>query len=374
MKNQMTINTPNRLSQFPSHPTCGACSLGPTRKTGLWHVPPTITRNHFVNKSLSCFAYNVAVGCEHGCRFCYVPDASTKKLARYLHPLGVEDPDAEWGDYVFVRPWNEEKFLMSLKSAEAIPIQTLNSDGNRAVIFCSTTDAYQIIHHPEAGRRRELQNQLRLNVRHALELILERSTLNVRILTRSPLAREDFDLYREFGPRLIFGMSIPTLRNDLARIYEPRAPAPTQRLATLKAAKEAGLNIYAAMAPTYPDCDENDLKETMAALASLDPLTIFHEPINIRAENVLRISEQAASLGVDLNTEVFATPEAWQEYAINSLRMAHGIARDLGVENRLHLWPDKSLGAQKVIARMTEPGVYQAWLHHWWNRISEWPR
>src|SRR3954468_12077363 len=29
--------------------------------------------NHFRFKSLSCWSYNIAVGCLHGCRFCYVP-------------------------------------------------------------------------------------------------------------------------------------------------------------------------------------------------------------------------------------------------------------------------------------------------------------
>ena len=38
-------------------------------------------------------------------------------------------------------------------------------------------------------------------VRRSLELIRDHSTLNVRILTRSPLARADFDLFKSFGTR-----------------------------------------------------------------------------------------------------------------------------------------------------------------------------
>lgn len=33
--------------------------------TQPWHRPATIERNHFKFKSLSCWAYNVAVGCGH---------------------------------------------------------------------------------------------------------------------------------------------------------------------------------------------------------------------------------------------------------------------------------------------------------------------
>src|SRR5947208_15859101 len=108
-------------------------------------------------------------------------------------------------------------------------------------------------------------------VRRSLEVIRDESTLNVRILTRSPLAKSDFDLFKTFGNRLLFGMSLPTLNNKLAKIYEPNAPAPTQRLETLKAAKQAGLNIYVAVAPTYPECDAADLEKTFEAIKELEP-------------------------------------------------------------------------------------------------------
>ena len=217
-------------------------SLEETR-VGLWSTPATIAVNNFVYKSLSNWAFNIAVGCSHACRFCYVPSAATIKQGAKLAEYGVEDPDAEWGDYVLLRPWDEQKFLSSLRSAEDTPRNRLKLDGNRAVIYCSTTDPYQVIRHPDTQRQRELAEHARFVVRRSLELIRDKSTLNVRILTRSPLARSDFDLFRSFGKRLVFGMSLPTLRNDLAKVYEPKAPAPSQRLATLHAAKEAGLTF-----------------------------------------------------------------------------------------------------------------------------------
>jgi DNA repair photolyase len=339
-----------------------------------WHVPAVIAENNFIYKSLSNWAFNVAVGCSHACRFCYVPSAATIKQGARLAEYGVKDPDAEWGDYLLLRPWDEQKFLASLRAAENTPRKQLKPDGNRAVIYCSTTDPYQVIRHPEPARQRELAEHARFLVRRSLELIRYESTLNVRILTRSPLARADFDLFRSFGKRLVFGMSLPTLRNDLAKIYEPKAPAPSQRLATLRAAKEAGLHVYVAMAPTYPECDEADFRATLTAVAELDPITIFHEPINIRAENVARIEDQAESLGVRLKTEVFATRESWQNYAVNALHTVSDIARELGIEKHLHLWPDKSLGSQSLADRMPNPKKYLKRLEHWWQRVSEWPK
>lgn len=358
-------------------------------RVGMWHAPAVIAPNNFVYKSLSNWAFNIAVGCSHACRFCYVLSAATIKQGPKLAEYGVKDPDAEWGNYVLLRPWDEGKFLASLRAAENTPRKQLKPDGNRAVIYCSTTDPYQVIRHPDPARQRELAEHARFLVRRALELIRDQSTLNVRILTRSPLARADFDLFKTFGKRLVFGMSLPTLRNDLAKVYEPKAPAPSQRLATLRAAKEAGLHVYVAIAPTYPECDEADLRATLQAVAELKPITIFHEPINIRAENVARIERHAAELGflpllgervgvrannTILRTEVFATRESWQNYAVNALHTVSRLAKELGIEKQLHLWPDKSLGNQTLIERMPNPAIYRKRLEHWWHLISNWPK
>lgn len=340
---------------------------------GYWPHPLTINPTNFKHKSLSSWAANISVGCAHGCRFCFVPSVSANKQAPLLRRFGVSDPDGEWGSYVLLRPWDEKQFLASLRRAELTPASQLNPDGNRAVIYCSTTDAYQVLVADDPKRTRELNRHLGAMVAQSLELIRDRSTLNVRILTRSPLARRDFHLMRSFGSRLVFGMSLPTLDDRLARIYEPHAPAPSQRLKTLRLAREAGLHVYVALAPTYPECDEADLRSTLEAVRDLDPITIFHEPINIRAENVARIEAQGASLGITLRTDVFASRQAWAHYALASLHTVERIAGEVGLADRLHLWPDQSLGSLSVMRSMADPEAHQAWLERCWSRISKWP-
>jgi len=340
---------------------------------GYWHQPAVITENHFKFKSLSSWSLNIAVGCSHGCRFCYVPSTSTNKLKPHLANHGVSDPDQEWGQYVLLRPWDEKKFILSLNKAENTPSIDLKPDGNRAVLLCSTTDPYQVLPHPDATVRKQLMKDASNLVSRALELILHESTLNVRILTRGPLAKRDFDLFRQFGDRLLFGMSLPTLDNRLAKIYEPGAPSPSQRLKTLQEAKAAGIPVFVAIAPTYPECDESDLEATLRAVKALDPVTIFHEPINIRAENVKRIAQHAASLGVALKAEVFATQRAWRSYALSALRSVESIAADLEIADRLHLWPDSTLGSMAAFKEVEDPTAHAAWLERCWSRVSEWP-
>jgi DNA repair photolyase len=359
-------------------PLPGTVNLPPehARQTTIadfWERPATIEVNNFNYKSLSNWSLNTCVGCFHGCRFCYVPSTSANKLAPKLGALGVHDPDEEWGLYAFIRKWDEKAFLSSLRKAEQTPVEALNPDGNRAVMLCSTTDAYQVIRHRDPEIRRRLQQAHRHIVRRSLELIRDQSSLNVRILTRGPLAKTDFDLMRSFGPRLLFGMSLPTLNDRLAKIYEPGAPSVSRRLETLRAAKEAGLNIFVAMAPTYPECDELDLRATLGAIKELEPATIFHEPINIRAENVARIATYAADLGIAINTGVFDTVESWEDYALGQLHAVERIATKFGLGEQLHLWPDKSFGTKRSLSRFQNPATHLVWLQKCWDRVSEWP-
>jgi len=371
----------------------------------------TIERNAFKYKSLSSWAFNIAVGCRHACRFCYVVDAQQTRpaangenngpLATALRHHGVVDPDLSWGDYVLLRPWDETNFLASLRRAEKLPHKRLNVDGNRAIILCSTTDPYQtLVIKGNPAKQNLLNRHARFLVRRALELILEHSTLNVRILTRSPLASADFDLYKKFGNRLLFGMSLPTLRQDLLDIYEPHAPSAIARLKTLKIAAEAKIPLFVAVAPTYPDLDEKDIRDVLKAIKPLKPRTVFHEPINIRAENVQRIEEHAKKLGVSVKTDVFDNGATWRHYAIEQLRTVQRIATELGLEGCLHLWPDKKLIAKAVFLKAKDEAFRKAnpklhenshqklerrkkdnadyefflqWLSHWHKRISEWP-
>ncbi|HEY3899573.1 MAG TPA: radical SAM protein [Chthoniobacter sp.] len=338
-----------------------------------WSSPATVGVTDFQFKSLCDFIFNTAVGCSHGCRFCYVPSTATNKQATKLKPFGVDDPDEQWGDYVLVRPWDEKVFLSSLKRAENLLENKLKPEGHRAVMFCSTTDPYQTIKNADPKLAKEYNKHHREMVRRALELIRDKSTLNVRILTRSPLAGKDFDLFKSFGDRLVFGMSLPTLNDKLAKVFEPTAPGVAKRLETLQAAKDAGLHVYVAMAPTYPECDEADLQATLTAIAKLEPLTVFHEPINIRAENVERIRKHGEELGFTLNLKPFETPDAWRKYSWEQFQLVENVAAEVGLSNCLHLWPDKDMPTKKYLQALDDPTGFVDWLNKWWTRVSEWP-
>ena len=192
------------------------------------------------------------------------------------------------------------------------------------------------------------------------------------------------------------------MNDALLKVYEPFAPGPQARLRTLQQAAAEGIPLYVAVAPTYPECGEDDLRATLRAIRPLNPLTIFHEPINVRAENIERIARYASGLKppIQLRTEVFDNGPAWRRYAVDQLMTMQGVAQELGMERRLHLWPDKALisrgaflKARTDAFRQARPGYretafekeqcmaadeaayepFSQWLSHWHQRISEWP-
>ena len=220
-------------------------------------------------------------------------------------------------------------------------------------------------------------NELARDVlRKSLIAIRDHSTLNVRILTRSPLAREDFDIFKSFGDRLLLGTSLPTLDEKLRQLYEPNVPHPKQRLKLLTDAHAAGIHTYVAVAPVFPEVGYQGMLKVFEAVKAAKPWTIFMEPVNLRLGIAERIQKRAADpeINIDMDMSIYNDGDKWVEYAIQSLKDAERAAKATGQLNRLHLWPDhKALSRKSVAKTQPDPAAYMKWLWSYWNRVSEWP-
>ena len=144
---------------------------------------------------------------------------------------------------------------------------------------------------------------------------------------------------------------------------------------------DAGAEVILVSGPVSLETKNKSIRlirvETAAQMHSecLNYFSSCHAAIlSAGAENVERINSQAESFGIMLRTDVFASRECWQDYAVNALRTVERLAAEVGVADRLHLWPDKSLGNVGVANRMPKPKEYLRWLRNSWERISEWPR
>ncbi|MEN8742925.1 MAG: radical SAM protein [Phaeobacter gallaeciensis] len=340
----------------------------------LHDQPVTIEANNFRFKSLSAWCCNMFLGCMHACPICFAPETSANKQKQMLRSFGILDPVLDWGRYLLLRPLDKQKFLASLQRAVETHPGLRKRDGNDAVMFCSTTDAYQVIHHASPGEQRRFQRMAKNSRRWMLVAIRDHSDLNVRILTRSPLAQEDFDIFQSLGNRLLLGTSLPTLDPVISRIYEPKVSAPRQRLKLLTDAHEAGIPTYVAVAPVYPEVGYDGMLEVLEAVTDSSPHTVFLEPVNLKLEIAQRVRREARRQGRDIDTTPYSDSGAWSDYAIRTLREAERAADVAGISARLHLWPDhEGLSLKSVIERQPDSEEYLSWLRRWWDRVSEWP-
>jgi DNA repair photolyase len=147
----------------------------------------------------------------------------------------------KWGDFVDVKVNSVELLKKELKKI------------NKGRVFLSSvTDPYLPI---------EARFKL---TRGVLECLID-TGFEINILTRSPLVTRDIDIFKKLK-NVQVGLSIPTDREDIRKIFEPNATPISARIKALGKLKEEGINTYAFVAPLLPLNPEN-----LAKL--LDPTT-----------------------------------------------------------------------------------------------------
>lgn len=286
-------------------------------------------------KSLCDYVVNLASGCIHGCSFCYVPSTpAIRTRAQQLINQGANDPQLDWGKYLFVReeiPSQLEEILSRKQTWES-------SDAGRGVVMlCSTTDGYQ-------------NSRVAAIARRTIEVLLKYNK-RIRILTRGLLWVKDLDILTH--PNVTVGMSLPTLNDELSRRMEPGAPPPSKRLECLKQGSLAGVRTFIAIAPTIPMMGVDEFEQHLSQLMQVNPEVCFWEPINARGTNGRRM----LSAGLEFVADVM-NRDAWAANFLKQWTAIETAAQRVGCSDRLHIWPDRELEAY----------VSSEQLERWWYR------
>lgn len=226
----------------------------------------TAKENGGIGKELSDgWAINYAIGCMHGCRFCYV-DGIHKRYGGQRIGKAVYRP---WGNYFFV-PKNID---------EAIEETQWHKWKGQEAMMSSTHDPYlpQLV----LVTRKILENALPEGVRFCIQ-------------TRSPFATRDFDLIKEYKDQVRIQVSIATMNHELSRLIESRVSPPESRFKVIEEAKRLGLNTGIIIAPVFPPVDirpdpYNDLKQIIERLEYINPDYIYGESLHTRGSNMKEI-------------------------------------------------------------------------------------
>ena len=315
-----------------------------------------LSKSKLHKKWLCDYVINVATGCRHGCRFCYVPSTPQIRTRPGMlkEQADVDNPQKEWGNYVLHR--DAERLSVELRRTLERKRTWKTTEGGRGIVALSfSTDCYQDRTTADATRTAIIE--------------LLRAGKSVRVLTRNPiLALQDLDVF-EWGADeglITIGTSLPSLDADEVGAIEPRAPHPRSRLKGLAEFAEAGVPTFVSMSPTYPTLDDDlyYLRRTIRNhLPTLD--VVFHEAINPRGGNFPMTVEAARDAGEhDLAAalESISGGDAWRTYALKHLRSAREAARSLDVP--LKSWPGKDL------VTATRGTDHEHWVRGEWMRPS----
>ena len=192
---------------------------------------------------------NPARNCLFGCSYCYVP---TMRVQAGLQP-------EDW------RGWG--KFTTFKGNAATLLARQVRPG---QIIYCSPlVDPYQ------PGEEDE-----RL-MRGILEALIDRPPKVFVIQTRAPLVLRDRDLLAALARRTTVrvSFSITTNRETVRRLYEPRCASIPERFETIRQLREAGLDVFATLAPLLP-CDPEELARRALEATEGD---IIGDPLHVRA-------------------------------------------------------------------------------------------
>ncbi|HUW42740.1 MAG TPA: radical SAM protein [Thermoplasmata archaeon] len=208
------------------------------------------------------YALNPYKGCAHGCLYCYALDI--------IKCEGC----GEWGSWVEART-NISRVLK--KEVQKI--------GDAMIGLATVTDPYQ-------------PAEARLGLTRACLEVISKSDASLMLMTKSPLARRDFDLLRKIS-KLEFCVTISTFDEDLARSMEPNAPSPRARLELLRDAADAGLRTTAMISPWLiaTDHPESELMKMIELLGQAGCRNITLDRLRLRSTAVRRIRDVAQRKG-----------------------------------------------------------------------------
>jgi len=176
------------------------------------------------------YSFNCYTGCTNGCVYCYA------RFMQRFHPH-----DEPWGRFVDVKV-NAPRVL-ARQLARLTP---------GSVFTCSACDGWQGV-----------ERHYRLT-RQCCQMLLK-AGFCLNVLTKSDLVLRDLDVFA--GGNVCVGVTITTLQEAQARLWEPGASSVAARLEVLKAAKATGLRTAVMFGPLLPGI--SDSREALGELFGL---------------------------------------------------------------------------------------------------------
>ncbi len=276
----------------------------------------TIPTRSILNRCTSArmpFAWTINPyrGCEFACRYCY---------ARYTHEFMEMRDGADFERKIYVKQnvgWLLRRDLKKVKPGEDIAIGT-------------GTDPYQ-----PAERRYGV-------TRAILEELAQHAGLEMGMVSKSTMMLRDIDVMQSIARQNRFGVNITvtTLKADLARILEPRAPRPDLRLKAVRELSAAGLRVSVLCCPVLPGITDSpkDLEAVVRAAADAGARGVYSNPLFLKpcSEKVFMpfLADKFPQLVEDYRKRYGAKAFVSGAYSKRISELMHNLRKKYGMSDR----------------------------------------
>jgi len=194
-------------------------------------------------------------GCEFACKYCY---------ARYTHEFMELRDGLDFERKIYVKQhtaWILRQELKRVRPGQSIAIGT-------------ATDPYQ-----PAERKFGITRSL-------LEEFAQHEGLSLGLVTKSNLILRDVDVLKAISAKnsLSVSVTVTTMKAELARILEPRAPRPDLRMEAVRKLNIEGIRAGVNCAPVLPQITDSpvDLDHLVRAAASARSRFVMVNPLFLK--------------------------------------------------------------------------------------------
>jgi DNA repair photolyase len=276
-----------------------------------WFTVPSATilniGSGFIHKDL-CEAGTVSAGtaCLFGCTYCSVGASMFRSpQTRILRLLNIDHCDA------VIRRLDPVATLRKQLTFRSGAPRYLDPNDRRVVIISPIVD-------PLASE------ELLIETLELILLVFKLTNWDVRILTKSMLVRKlAARIPAEYRLRMIYGLSIGILDDEVANAVEKLTSPPTLRLKAYHELQRQGLRTYSMRCPVFPQEDYRAYAERLAASVNWDADEhIWAEALNSRGDSnqrtITALRLRHFHVQADLLAEASSSHTAW-EFCYNRL-------------------------------------------------------
>lgn len=270
----------------------------------------------FEEKRLAEYSVNIGNICTFGCTYCYTPSVTSKqKIIRDIIAQGYSLDEISC-----------YRHMNNVLECVVRDLKKIHPDDHGTVFFCTTCDPCATREHTTTSIQ-------------AIKLIMDRSNLQVRVLSKSFLITHIARELADYRNRIVYSLSTGTASPDVSRVIEERASNITERVKALHWLQDNDFRTYGMICPVLPS-EMDNVNQLLDQVRPEHCEAIWIEAANVRGKSIIKTYEKLVASGLEDHAEelkgVIGNKVAWIAYSKKLFLGFQSEMRRRGILDKMH--------------------------------------